>query len=348
VNPNPSDDGAKETELRIPVMGTVADVSRSGGDIELRHLRYFVAVAEERHFGRAAQRLGIAQPGVSQQIIVLERRVGVALFFRDRQGVELTPAGNVLLEHAHHLLELADHAIEHTRLTSSGKSGMIRVGIPATGVHEPAKTILEAFAARSPQVEVQLHPGLVRENVAGLEKHTLDAAFVLAPFDSHHRLHYQPLHETELLIALPDGHRLALLERIPREELLQETFLDWPLNTNPPLVRYLRRLVFGEGGHPDLQEVLDVGETTRLLLVAAGKGVTLARPPDEGQLSIPGVTLRRLEEPAPWVQCGIAWPEGHTSPVTEAFLGVAREFAPPPPLHTAGLQAAQSEQESLD
>jgi DNA-binding transcriptional LysR family regulator len=276
--------------------------------------------------------------------MALERKVGVPLLIRSRHGVELTSAGAVLLEHANRLLELADHAVERTRLVGSGRSGIVQVGVPASGVREPARSILETFSTRFPEAEVHLHPGLIAQNVAALETHTLDAAFVLAPFDWHHPVRYLPLGESELLVALPDGHRLASLERIPKAELLQETFLDWPMSINPPLVRHVRHLLFGEPGHPRSHEVLDVGETSRLLLVAAGQGVTLATPPDDAELMIPGITLRRLEEPAPWIQCGIAWPAGPLTPVGEAFLALAMEFAPAGPLHTAGVQVEHGQQ----
>ena len=276
--------------------------------------------------------------------MALERQIGVSLFVRNRQGVELTPAGEALLGDARRVLELVDQAVENARSIGSGKTGVLRVGVPATGLRQPAKWILEAFTARYPDAEVQLHPGLIPQSVAALESHHLHVAFVIAPFDSGHALWYQPLGETELLLAVPDGHRLASYDRVPKAELLQETFFDRPATVNPALVQHVRYLLFGEGGHPNIQEVLEIGESNRMLLVAAGKGVTLATPPDEDQVMVPGITLRRLEEPAPWVQCGFVWADGPLSPVTEAFVGLALEFVPIEPLRTAGIQQRQWEQ----
>ncbi|MGH2688303.1 MAG: LysR family transcriptional regulator [Actinomycetota bacterium] len=323
----------------VAVFHSAGNAGGSGGaTIELRHLRYFVAVAEERHFGRAAQRLGIAQPGVSQQVMALERQIGVPLLLRNRHGAELTPAGEALLHDARRLLELVDQTIENVRSVGSGRTGVLRVGVPPTGVRQPAMKIIEAFTSSYPEAELQLHPGFIPQNVAAVQAHRLDVAFVLAPFDAGPNLWYQPLGERELLLAVPDGHRLACYERVPRHELLNETFLDRAAMVNPALARYLRSLLFGEEGHPRLQEVLDVGEMNRLLLVAVGRGITLATPPEDEELTVPGITLRRLEEPAPRVQCGFAWADGPLSPVTEAFLGVALGFVSLEPLRTAGIQ----------
>lgn len=273
--------------------------------------------------------------------MALERQMGISLLVRSRQGVELTPAGEALLGDARRVLEFVDQAVENARSIGSGRTGVLRVGVPPTGLRQPAKRILEAFTARYPDAEVQLHPGLIPHSVSALESHHLHVAFVIAPFDSGHSLWYQPLGETELLLAVPDGHRLACFDRVPKAELLQETFFDRPATANPALVRYVRRLLFGEVGHPNVHEVLDIGESTRLLLVAAGKGVTLATAPDEEQVMVPGITLRRLEEPTPWVQCGFVWADGRLSPVTEAFVGLALEFVPIEPLRTAGVQQRQ-------
>ncbi|MGH2721013.1 MAG: LysR family transcriptional regulator, partial [Actinomycetota bacterium] len=278
--------------------------------------------------------------------MALERQMGVSLLLRSRQGVELTPAGEALLGDARRVLALVEQAVENARSIGSGRTGVLRLGVPPTGVRQPAKQIIESFTAQYPEAELQLHPGLISQNVSALRSHRLDVAFVLAPFESGKGLWYQPLGETELLLALPDGHRLASFDRVPKAELLTETFIDQPVTVNPSLARYLRTLLFGERGHPDMHEVLDFGESNRLLLVAAGKGISLATSPDEEPVMVPGITLRRVEEPAPWVQCGFVWADGPLSPLAEAFVSMALDFVPVEPLRTAGVQQRHWEETS--
>src|SRR6186997_455470 len=128
--------------------------------MRLRQLEYFVAVAEERHFGRAAERLRVAQPGVSQQIKILERSLGAKLFIRGSDGVRLTEAGGALLDHARLVLELADRTSEIPRLVTNGKAGLLKVGTAAVHVHPVANRIIAEFRERFPLVDLELHPGL--------------------------------------------------------------------------------------------------------------------------------------------------------------------------------------------
>jgi DNA-binding transcriptional LysR family regulator len=296
--------------------------------IELRQFRYFTAVAEERHFGRAAERLRIAQPGLSQQIKVLERALGVPLFIRDKRGVELTQAGENLFEHARLVIELAERAVESARLASRGKKGIIKVGTPAGGIHPVANELLRVFQARNPEVQVEFHPGYVPHNVEALSRHALDVSIVLVPFDHAESMRYLRLGSVELFVAVPEGHRLAGVETIALSELLNEPFLDWPRSMNPTLIDHIHRLLFGEMGHPNAVEVADVTEVSRLLLVAEGKGIAVALFPQLAELEIPKVVLRRLKE-APTLEYGLAWYEVNASAFVPAFLEVARELAGP-------------------
>jgi DNA-binding transcriptional LysR family regulator len=297
--------------------------------IEFRQLRYFVAVAEELHFGRAAVRLQIAQPGLSHQIKGLERLLGVPLFIRDQRGVELTAAGGALLDYARLLIELADRAVESARLTVRGRRGLLKVGTPAGGIHPRGNELLRLFQARSPEVQVEIHPGYVPQNVEELARRTLDIAIVLVPFDRPESMRYLRLGTTELLVALPEGHRLASLQQVPRAELLNEPFLDWPRSMNPTLIDYLHRSLFGSVEHPQLVQVADVMEASRLLAVAEGKGVAVPLFPSVADLEIPRVVFRPLE-PSPSLEYGIAWFDNNASPFTSSFIDLARELAESP------------------
>jgi DNA-binding transcriptional LysR family regulator len=291
--------------------------------IELRQFRYFAAVAEERHFGRAAERLHIAQPGLSRQIKAVERVLGVPLFERLSTGVQLTAAGEVLLDHARMMIELAERAAITTRLAVHGKKALIKIGTPAAGIHPGGNDLLRAFQARNPDVEVEVHPGFAPQNIEDLRRHTLDVAIVLVPFASAENLRYLPLGTVELLVAVPSGHPLASLGRIPRSALLREPFLDWPRNMDPPLVDHLRRSVFGRFEHPKGVEVADATDANRLLLVAEGAGIAVPLFPSLAGLNIPRVVFRRLAQPA-YLEYGIAWLDMHASRAVPAFVDIAR------------------------
>jgi DNA-binding transcriptional LysR family regulator len=290
--------------------------------LELRHLRYFVAVAEEKHFGRAAERLRIAQPGLSQQIKVLERSLGTPLLVRDQRHVELTLAGETLLKHAYHLLALVDRAVESARLAARGTTGVLRVGTSAAGTNLVAQEVLEKFSARFPGIELILHPGLGPQNAEALSKGALDLAFVSLMPGTSDRPSYLRLRLVEVLIVLPEHHPLAENERIPRAALLNEPFITVPSAADPALIEQFLRMMFGERGHPNLLESPDAAEATRIQMVLRGKGISVAIKEDQ----IPGVVFRRVEDPAPFIEQGLAWVDGATEQV-EAFLQVARELA---------------------
>ena len=235
------------------------------GDVELRQFRYFIAVAEELHFGRAAARLHIAQSGLSQQIGKLERALDAQLLTRDRRrGVQLTEAGRAFLDHARLTVELADRAVESVTLVARGKRAVLKVGTTIIGMPPMAERLLQTFGDRFPDVEVELRPRLISELIDGISTFALDVAVVLSPFkpvDPPPR--YQQLGAYELVAALPEGHRLAKLERIPRSELLTETFIEGPRNINPDLFDHIHRILFGELEPPLRLEVADIEEARR-------------------------------------------------------------------------------------
>jgi DNA-binding transcriptional LysR family regulator len=297
--------------------------------IELRQLRYFVAVAEELHFGRAAQRLQIAQPGLSHQIKGLERLLGVPLFIRGQRGVELTDAGRALLEHARLLLQLSERAVESTRLAVLGKKGLLKVGTPAGGIHARGNELLRQFQSTRPDVQVEIHPGYGPQNVEELARHALDVAIVIVPFGRPETMRYLRLGSEELLLAIPEGHRLASLDRVPRAELLNEAFLDWPPGMNPTLIDHLHRSLFGNGQPARLYDIGHMDQLGMLLEVAESKGIAAALFPSVADLKIPRVVFRPMED-SPSVEYGIAWFDNNASPFTSSFIDLARELAGSP------------------
>lgn len=296
--------------------------------VDLRQFRYFVAVAEERHFGRAAAQLHIAQSGLSQQILKLERSVGVQLLVRNRRGVEITSAGEAFLDYARLTLELAERAVESAKLAERGKTGSLRVGTTVLATPPLAGRLIESFEDRFPDVEVEIHPRLISELIDGISTFALDVAIVLAPFkpvDPPPR--YQQLGTYELVAAVPERHRLAKLDRIPRSELLTDTFIEGPRNINPEMYDHVHRILFGELEPPRRLEVPDLEEASRLAHVAEGKGIAVTgTPPGVQRQALPGVVFRPLEDTSS-VGYGVAWSATQSSPLRDAFVEVAREVA---------------------
>ena len=297
--------------------------------VDFRQFRYFIAVAEELHFGRAAERLHIAQSGLSQQILKLERSVDAQLLRRDRRGVQLTEAGRLFLEQARQAVELADRAMASPRLAQRGKRGLLRVGTTILSIPPIAGRVVQAFEERYPDVEIELHPRIITELIDGISSFALDVAIVVAPYKSvDPPPRYQQLGTYELVVAIPEGHRLAKLERVPRSELLKETFIEGPRSINPEMFDHLHRILFGEIEPPSRLEVADVEEARRLQHVAEGKGIGLAgTPPGVEHQALPGVVFRPLDEDTPPIGYGVVWSATQTSPFLDSFIEIAREVA---------------------
>ena len=294
--------------------------------MELRQFRYFIAVAEERHFGHAADRLGIAQPGLSKQIKGLERTLGVELLIRSSHGADLTPAGSAFLPQARLAVEFTDRAVESVRLSERGKTTLLRVGTRAAGLPPVAEKLLEEFARRNPTVEIEMLPGFAPPVLDALHRSAIDVAIVVAPYVVEDPPNFLRLGVVEILAVLPEDHPLAGLERVPRDALLAETFLDWPRSANPALYDRLHTLLFGTINHPRLVEVAEMVDSRRIPRVAKGQGLSAVFLPITEP--VPGVVLRPFDQRLV-LEYGIAWYDSHVSPVVQAFVAMAEELAEP-------------------
>jgi LysR family transcriptional regulator, hca operon transcriptional activator len=188
------------------------------GAVELRHLRYFVAVAEELNFTRAAARLNTAQPSLSQQIRRLEREVGVQLLERSNRRVLLTAAGRVFLREARELLNHAERAVKAAVRANAGQMGTLSVGVMPAAEIEILPRILPALAARLPDVRLSLHSVSFSDALVGLRNQSLDISFAWAPIDEPNVKTYVVLKQ-RVVVALPARHPLARRRRVPLEEL---------------------------------------------------------------------------------------------------------------------------------
>lgn len=292
---------------------------------ELRHLRYFVAVAEELHFGRAAARLGIAQPPLSQQIKRLEERLGVELFRRTRRSVELTDSGAALLPAARDLLAQAARVEQSVRRSAAGTTGTIQLGFVGSAAHELLPTLLRRFRERYPDASVVPSELSTTEQIAAIVRGALDAGLVRLPVESPDVATLRLLEEP-LVIALPDFHRLASRRRLPLAALANEPFVMWGRPLNPPFHDEVIAACHDAGFSPNV--VQEAGEIPTIVsLVAAGLGVALV-PASMEQVRSDGVVYLPVQGPGVTIALALAWRRDHPSALVRNLVTVAREARP--------------------
>lgn len=298
--------------------------------VELRQMQYFVVVAEQLSFRRAAERLFVSQPTLSHQIAKLERMLGIRLLDRDRRHVALTDAGAVFLDRARELLFQTDQAVARARWAAGLAGSGLRIG-RATSNGRGAGRLLEAFRREYPDVwldEQTLDPAA---QAAALHAARLDVGLAYPPPDaSDDGLAVEPVPCQELVLAIPDGHRLAQLEEVPLRELAGEPFLMHPHRSCSRHYGYVSALCLAAGFKPEIawlgrSEPYDL--RALLLMVAIGRGVTLLNVP-EPRAAPAGVAFRPLLLPHPARGLAVAWRRDDPSPVVLAFLKVARSLTP--------------------
>jgi DNA-binding transcriptional LysR family regulator len=248
-------------------------------------LRGFVTVAEELHFGRAAERLNMTQPPLSRQIQKLERAIGVRLFERDNRRVELTPAGAAFLSEARRLLALADNAPDLARRISAGSAGTVRIGFTAASTYAVLPAVLRRVDERLPDIDVDLYEMVTREQVEALLSHELDLGLARPPFDRD-VFDSRVISREAIMVAVPAGHRLTRPGRsVEARDLTGEPLIMY----SPVKARYFYDLVVSlvPVSHPNVVHTVSQ-VLTMILLVSAGRGIAFV-PEAATRLGIDGV-----------------------------------------------------------
>jgi len=297
--------------------------------MEFRHLRYFIAVAEEGHITRAAERLGMQQPPLSQQIRALERELDVQLFRRKPRGVELTDAGRALLIDARAIEAQIGHAFATTRRTARGEQGRIAIGFTSSApFHAFVPRVIRTFRDAFPLVSLTLEESGTTELIQELREERIDAAFIRTPVADPAGLMVDPLLEEAMLVALPSQHALARGRGagVPLKRLAGETFIVYRRHTGPGLYDTIIAACHAAGFSPLIgQEAPRIVST--LNLVAAGLGLSLV-PASLQRMHMDGVTYRPLAGPAqPRAPLHLASRRGDTSAVVRRFLALAKTTA---------------------
>jgi DNA-binding transcriptional LysR family regulator len=289
--------------------------------MELRQLRYFVAVAEELHFRRAAERLHVAQPGLSQQIRTLERELGVRLLDRDRRSVALTPAGTALLQDARELLAGAERARGRAQAAGAGLIGRLRLSLTQSLTGGLAGRIVDRYRELYPQVEVELGVGYTSLHIEQLLAARLDVAFIRTPLNEP-ALAELELAREPLVCVLPGSHALARKRRITRADVAGEPLAWWPREHGPGPWDAMLDEVYGPGERPPIVRT-EPAEERFLAAVADGAGISLTMLERSRMMRIPGTVVRRFQAPEPTVGIGLAWRRDAPLPAIERLCDVA-------------------------
>jgi DNA-binding transcriptional LysR family regulator len=291
--------------------------------VELRHLRYFLAVAEELHFGRAAERAGIAQPALSQQVRRLEAIVGAELFARSTRSVALTPAGAALLPHARRAIGEAERGAEAAGRAARGEIGHLTVGFIETAAVALVPAAVRSFRAGHPEVSLTLRELSVDAQLAGLRARTLDLGVVRAPVEASD-LEVEVVAADRLLAALPATHPRASAGSIPVRELADEPLVALAREVVPGLHDQVISLFADHGGSARITQEANSVQAV-MGLVAAGLG-TAVLPSSVRSLHREGIAFVDLE-PAETSPILAARRQGEDSPLVAAFLAAARSAA---------------------
>ena len=288
-------------------------------NLELRQLRYFVTVAEELHFGKAALRLHMTQPPLSQTIQALEQLLGAALFERSRRGVALTPAGIALLPEARRLLAQAQELPQLVQRAAAGEVGRLTLAFVSSADYSVLPPFLRAYRAAYPQVQITLQEATSDLQLDDLLHNRIDAGLLIPPLPDKAKLEldYLPVLNEPLVLAVPAG-LLAKKGKVALAAMPRLPLIVFPRAISPALYDAILSVFRGAGITPEIgQQAIQM--QTIVSLVSAGMGMALV-PQSVSNLMRPGVEYRALADTGPLVETGLAWRRDNTSPVLRGFL----------------------------
>src|ERR1700760_3478300 len=301
--------------------------------MELRRIQYFVTVAEETHFGRAAERLQMAQPPLSQQIKALEAEMGVVLFRRTTRKVELTAAGERFLPRARAILAEVDDAVAEAAQVADGMLGRIAIGFTGSATYDLLPSLVRVLRADLPGIELDIHGEMLTpDQVTALTDGTLDLGLLRPPVRNT-ALEVQVLRREPLIAVLPEHHPLAVHDRVRLADLRDDPFITYPSHNRSVVYEAVIDACQRAGFVP--ASVNEVSETSTMVsFVAAGLGVALV-PASVQHLRITGATYLPLAGTTQEVELALATRAGETSPHVarvragaEALIGGGRPLRP--------------------
>jgi DNA-binding transcriptional LysR family regulator len=314
---------AKQTQRKYLVAWIIIPIGYILPEMELRHLRYFVAVAEEQSVSRAAMRLHISQPPLSRQIQDLEYELGIALFDRSSKPVRLTEAGRVFLTEARTLLQRAENAVQVVKAVAGGNRGEIHVGYAPSLTVELLPRALRNFRESSPGVHVQLHDLSTQEMLRGLRDGKLQVALLVkVPPQARTGLEFEELQRHQVCIAMHPSHPLARAQRVGLEQVAKERLVAFTLADYPEHQAWITDLFVPVNCSPQIVEEHD-SITSLIAAVESGRGVAVIAQPLNG-LASPRLRIQPLQPAPPPLAVGIAYGKKLRSAATDNFIAAAR------------------------
>ena len=290
--------------------------------MELRHLRYFVVLAETCHFGQAAERLQMAQPPLSQQIRQLEAELGVELFARTTRSVRLTPAGDAFFEDARRILRNVEEAARRARRFADGKAGTLRIGLTGTASYTQLPALARMLKEHLPDVVLDIHTEMLTPAIEmALAAGELDVG-VLRPPASETSLTVRAIAREKFVVALPAGHRLTSSDIVTVGELRAEDFIMYPAGSRSVVNDAVIRACRQAGYHPHVAHE-SAKTSTQLSLVAAGLGVAVL-PESVRGIALTGVEYRTVSGTDD-IELAVAWSRATESPLVDAFLATLED-----------------------
>lgn len=297
---------------------------RYGWGMELRHLRYFVTVAEERNITRAAAILRVAQPSLSRQLSDLEDEVGVELLDRGRHGVTMTAAGREFHRRARVLLADATRAADAARVAGGSIAGRLTIGFP-TALHlDYLVPVLRVFRDKHPRVEVTFSHGLQKQQLKGLREGTLDVAFVNLPSPLQGMEHCV-IWRIPFKVVMPATHRLARRKSLDFRDLAGEDFVFCTRESRPEFYDEFFRHCTNAGFRPHVVQEVGGYPSTMLALIGAGVGLSVL-PHFERAEGIRDIVWRPLARPKLWADFALVWPRKVASPILLEFVALAQQM----------------------
>lgn len=292
--------------------------------MELRHLRYFVTVAEERNITRAAARLRVAQPSLSRQLADLEEEVGVKLLERGRHGVNVTTAGREFHRRAKVVLADAARAADAARIAGGAIAGRLTLGFP-TGLHlDHLSPVIRAFRALHPRAEFSFIHQLPAAQLKMLREGSLDVVFVNLPGPLA-GLEHAVVWRVPFSVVLPETHRLARRKSLEFKDLAGEDFVFCTRESRPEFYDEFFRHCTNAGFRPQVVQEVGGYPTTMLALVGLGVGLSIL-PHFERAEGIRGIVWRPLARPKLWVDFALVWPHKAVSPLLREFVTMAQQM----------------------
>jgi DNA-binding transcriptional LysR family regulator len=294
-------------------------------ELELRQLECFIAVAEERHFGRAAVRLHMTQPPLTRRIKRLERELGATLFVRTPQGVDITPSGQALLEQAHRVMGLVDRAVAATRSAEAGESGELVIAYFGSVIFDVVTRLLGDFHRRYPHIELRVAPLAKDVQVDAIRDGLIHIGFARR-YGDEPGLDLRHVADEPLYVALSDGHPFARHLSLRLRQLRREPLVLFPRGARPSYADGVLQTLSAEGIQPDVRLVAD-DLVSALVAVATGAGVAVV-PRAASNLHLPGVRYVPLDDArVEYVTCAYRL-GGHRAPVLGSLLEFMDQWRP--------------------